>query len=92
MTSESTLGETPTLGMMRRELLELVRRDGDDLTTLMRRVDGLHHKFDGLSGEFGDLRAEFVSLRGEFRSLRESLPGIVGDAVREAIEPLTRRR
>jgi len=92
--------------MVTRHILEQTRRNGDDLATLTRKFDDLRREFGDLRGEFADLRGEFGGLRGEFSGLRgefgglrgqfagfrDSLPSIVGDAVREAIEPLIRKR
>ena len=85
--------------MVSRHILEQTRRNSDDIAEMKpdlkavdRRVDGLDHKVDALRDEFGGLRGEFVGLRGEFRKLREDLPSIVGEALREAIEPLIRKR
>ena len=71
--------------MVTRHILEQTRRNGDDIATLTSKVDGLEvrlgrveHKVDGLDRKFTDLTRSF--------------PGIVGGAVREAIEPLTRER
>jgi hypothetical protein len=68
-----------------RHVLEHTRRNTDDLSALRSRVDGLDRKFDGLERKFDVLSRKFDDLR-------ESLPRIVGDVVRAAIEPLTRKR
>jgi len=64
--------------MVVRHILEQTRLNSADIAALTRKVDGLDRKVDGLDRKFDDLK--------------ESLPSIVGEAVREAIEPLIRKR
>jgi hypothetical protein len=71
-------GEVDGEKLVIRHVLEHTRRNTEDLSALRSRVDGLDHKFDSLSHEF--------------KELRKDLPGIVSDALREAIKPLMRRR
>jgi hypothetical protein len=78
-------GEVEGEKLVVRHVLEQTRRNTEDLSALRSKVDGLDRKFDGLEGKFDVLSRKFDDLR-------ESLPRIVGDVVRAAIEPLTRKR
>ena len=84
------LGENPTLGMMRREFLELVRREGEMLGDIRASLDRIDGRFDG-TGLRG-LERRVDGLIRKIDRFRRDLPRIVGAAVREVIEPLTRKR
>jgi len=71
-------GEMEGEKLVIRHVLEHTRRNTEDLSALRSKVDGLDRKFDSLSHEF--------------KELRKDLPGIVGEALREAIKPPIRRR
>jgi hypothetical protein len=71
--------------MVVRHILEQTRHNSADIAALTRKVDGLDRKVDGLDRKVDGLDRKFDDLK-------ESLPSIVGEAVREAIEPLIRKR
>jgi|SRR5690606_37519407 len=83
-------GEVEGEKMVTRHILEQTRHNGDDLAALKTRLDriepkvdrldhmvnGVEHKVDGLGGKVD-------RLEHKLDALSQSLPRIVGDAVRE---------
>jgi len=63
--------------MVTRHILEQTRRNGDDLAAIKTRLDRVEQKVDGLERRFDGLERKVDDLT-------KSLPGIVGDAVRDA--------
>ena len=87
----SSLGETPTLGMMRQELLELVRREGEMLADIKASLDMINGYFDGMTLGLCDLHRnirgfalDIDGFRQDIDRLRRDLPDVVRKAVREA--------
>jgi len=78
--------------MVTRHILEQTRRNGDDLAEIKTDVKDLTRRVDGLDRKVDGLDRKVDGLSREFREWRRELPGIVGDIVRDAIEPLTRKR
>ena len=93
MRPECRLGERPTLGMMRRELLELVRREGELLAgckVCLSKIDG---HIDGMTSGLCSVERHIDSIDRNIDRLRRDLPGIVRKAVRDAFrEERDRRR
>ena len=79
------VGEAPTLGMMRRELLELVRHEGAMLADIRASLDRIEGHVDGMKTGSRSLERGVDCFR---RDLRRS----VRKAVREAVRPLMRKR
>jgi hypothetical protein len=64
--------------LVTRHILEQTRRNSDDLAAIKTRLDRVEGKVDGLSEEVGRLGTAF-------QDLLRNLPGIVSDAVRQAL-------
>ena len=62
--------------LVTRHILEQTRRNGDDLAAIKTRLDRVEEKVDGL-----DRKVD--SLDRTVKDLAKSLPGIVGNVVRE---------
>ena len=92
MKQGSKLGEAPTLGMMRREFLELVLREGESLVDINASLDRIEGRFHGMTTGLRGLERGIDGLSLKIDRFRRDLPRIVGDPVRDAIEPLTRKR
>lgn len=92
MKQGSKLGEAPTLGMMRQELLELVRREGEISTDIKASLGQIEGRFDGMGTGLCGLERRIDDLSHKIDRFRHNLPRVIRDAVREAIEPLLRKR
>jgi hypothetical protein len=64
--------------MVTRHILEQTRRSGDDLGAIKMR-------FTRVEADVGQLKTDMGSVKVDLRGLRSKLPGIVGDAVGEAL-------
>ena len=85
------LGEAPTLGMMRRELLQLVRREGDMLADIRASLDRIDGYFDGMTvglyGRHRDINGfsqDIDGFRQDIDRFRRDLRRSVRKAVRDA--------
>lgn len=64
--------------LVTRHILEQTRRNGDDLAAVKARLDRVEIKVDGLDKKVDGLDRKVDDLT-------KSLPGIVGDAMREVL-------
>ena len=71
--------------MVTGHILEQTRRNGDDLAAIKSRMDRFEQRFDGLERKVDGLDRKVDDLA-------KNLPGIVGDAVREANKGRSRKR
>jgi len=78
-------GEVEGEKMVTRHILEQTRRNGDDLAAIKSRMDRFEQRFDGLERKVDGLDRKVDDLT-------KNLPGIVGDAVREANKGHSRKR
>jgi len=69
--------------LVTRHVLEQTRRNGDDLAAIKTRLSRVEEKVDGLDRKVDGLDRKVDSLDRTIRELARSLPGIVGEVVRE---------
>lgn len=86
------VGEAPTLGIMRRELLELVRHEGDILADIRVSLDRVEGRSDRMKTGLRSLEHGVDGLSRQVDCLRRDLPAIVGEAVREAFRDERERK
>jgi hypothetical protein len=84
-----TLSETGRGKSVRHLILAQMRRNGDDLAIVRRRLDGLAGKLDGsdtsLNSKIDAVARDLTGLRGALLDLADNLPGIVRDALRDVL-------
>jgi hypothetical protein len=83
--------------MVARHILEQTRRNGDDLAGIKTRLGRMEEGLGNVEGKLEgvDLKGLVQKVDGldrKFTDLKKTLPKIVGDAVREAIQPPRRKR
>ena len=78
--------------LVTRHVLEQTRRNSDDLAAIKSRMDRFEQQFDGLERKVDDLERKVDGLDRKVDDLAKNLPGIVGDAVREANKGRSRKR
>lgn len=76
--------------LVTRHILEQTRRNGDDLATIKKQLDGvdlrkLAQKVDGLESRFGSLESKVGSIDAKLTALAHGLPAVVADAVRKSL-------
>jgi hypothetical protein len=71
--------------LVTRHILEQTRRNGDDLAAIKTRLDRVEQKVDGLDRKVNNLERTVGGLDQTVKDLAKSLPGIVGDVVREVM-------
>jgi len=81
--------------LVTRHILEQTRRNGDDLATikkrlegvdlkgLARKVDSLESKVGGLESKVGNLESKVGSLDAKLTGLIHNLPAIIAEALRK---------
>ena len=82
--------------LVTRHILEQTRRNGDDLATIRRQLDGLDlkrlvHKVDGVESKVGRLESKIGSVDAKLTSLAHGLPAMIADAMRKALSSQRRK-
>ena len=67
-----------------RYILEQTRRNGDDLAAVKTRLGRVEQRLDGFGERLDRVESRVGGVERQIVDLRKELPGIVGDAVREA--------
>jgi len=75
--------------LVTRHILEQTRRNGDDLATIKKQLEGvdlkrLVQKVDGLESKVDSLESQVGRVDAKLTSLAHSLPAIIAEAMREA--------
>jgi seryl-tRNA synthetase len=71
--------------MVTRHILEQTRRNGDDLAAVKTRLDRVESRLDRVESRLD-------RVEGKLDGLARSLPTIVGDAVRDALDEREQRK
>ena len=71
--------------MVTRHILEQTRRNGDDLATVKTRLGNVETRLDKVENRLGGVEAKVDTLT-------RTLPGIVGEAVRDAFREERERK
>ena len=85
------LGEAPTLGMMRPELPELVRREGKMLGDIRASLDRIDCHFDGMEISLCGLHRDIDGFSQDVDCFRRDLSRTVRKAVCEAFRKACKR-
>jgi uncharacterized protein YoxC len=71
--------------MVTRHILEQTRRNSDDLAAIKSRLDRVEQKVDGVDRKVDGLERKVDLVDRKVDGLARNLPGIVDQAVREAM-------
>jgi archaellum component FlaC len=78
--------------MIRRQILEQTRRNGDDLAAIKSRLERIENRLGGIGQRLGGVEGSLGGIDRKLDELTANLPGIVGEVMREVLDERDRKR
>jgi hypothetical protein len=78
--------------MIRHQILEQMRRNGDDLASVKSRLERIEYRVDGINQGLGGVDGKLGGLERKIDELTRNLPKIVGEVMRDVLDERDRKR